>query len=640
MFDKKFVYFVLISLIAIIAYSNTFYFPFHFDDMQNIVENQFIKNKYYLFNYSQYCSNALSIEEKHLCKFVNSRYIGYLSFALNYWVHGLDVRGYHITNLLIHNINAFLIYLFTIITLNTPFMKKDVLNKYRYSIALFAAILFVAHPVQTQSVTYIVQRFTSLSVLFYLLSLTFFIIWRINYQSQDENNENKRKTLITYKNILFYMLSLISSILSMKTKEIAFTLPVILLIYEIVFFRKNKKVFLFIIPFFLIAIIILLDFITIGFKCTNLLNCINTETKLQTTISRWSYFITELRVIVTYLRLIFLPINQNLDYDYPIANSFFEIQIFLSFLLILIIILFGIFILVKYKKKYGSVRIISFGIFWFFIALSIESSIFPIVDLIFEHRLYLPSVGIFITLSSTIFLFIAVFEQRWKYIKKIMIIILILLVIIFMVGTYLRNMVWSNDIVLWSDVVNKSPNKLRGYYNLAHAYHNANYLEKALDIYRKVLSIDKNYEDAYYNMANIYYVKKRYDKAIEMYNKVVNLNGINYQAYNNLGNVYLDIKEFDKALDNYNLAIRLNPLSDRIYNNRGRLYLKLNQYEKAIEDFTEAIRLNPNKASYFFNRGIAFYKKGIIPEYIRDMRLACYIGNKDACNYIIQSPYP
>ena len=164
----------------------------------------------------------------------NNRFIGHLTFALNYQLHELNVAGYHIFNLFIHLLNALLVYWLMILTFRTPYasayLQKDVLktsDPYRW-VPLFTALLFVSHPVQTQAVTYIVQRFASLSTLFYLVSLVMYIKAR-------GSDSSKRARYA------FFAASIISAVLAMRTKEIAFTLPVMVFLYEFMFFRGDIK---------------------------------------------------------------------------------------------------------------------------------------------------------------------------------------------------------------------------------------------------------------------------------------------------------------------------------------------------------------------------------------------------------------
>jgi hypothetical protein len=153
-------HFALVAFLGLFAYSNTFEVPFHFDDKIMVIENPTVKN-------FQYFTDPSKAKDFQSYSGFISRYVGYLSFALNYNLHGLDVTGYHVTNLAIHIVNALLVYLIVLLTFRTPRMKESRAAAGAGYIALFSALLFVSHPVQTQAVTYIIQRFASLAACFY-----------------------------------------------------------------------------------------------------------------------------------------------------------------------------------------------------------------------------------------------------------------------------------------------------------------------------------------------------------------------------------------------------------------------------------------------------------------------------------------
>jgi len=281
---------LLLSILAILIYSNTFSASFQLDDVTNIGDNLQIRN----------LSN-LPLSE--------SRYVGYLSFALNYHFGQRNVFGYHLVNLLIHITNGFLVYFFVLLLLRIP---QPSLTPHASpltnasGIALATALLFVVHPVQTQAVTYIVQRFASLAALFYLLTVLLYLKWRLT------EPENRHR-------FLWYAGALLSTILAMKTKEISFTLPLMLILIEVVFFGSpTRKQWIALIPFLLTLLIIPLSHpgkigeLEAGFA------------KGTTEISRLDYLFTQFRVILTYVRLLVLPIHQNVDYDYPISHSLLE----------------------------------------------------------------------------------------------------------------------------------------------------------------------------------------------------------------------------------------------------------------------------------------------------------------------------
>ncbi|MBI4710220.1 MAG: hypothetical protein HY759_03835 [Nitrospirae bacterium] len=275
---KPIIHVLLIVMLGLLAYSNTFNVPFIFDDYRNIIDNPVIKN----FQYPLDTEIAEIIKTNSIFK---TRIIGYV----------------------------------------TTLFHPSSLIPQPSLIALFSALIFVSHPIQTQAVTYIVQRFTSLATFFYLLSLVMYVKWRI--QNTGVRSQSKTKTLnsklLTLNSMFLYLASLASAILAMKTKEIAFTLPIIITAYEFMFFdEKIKKRVLYLSPLLLLMLIIPSSFIGTDTSLKGILRDISETARLRTTMSRWDYLLTEFRVIVTYLRLLFLPVNQNFDYDYPIYNSF------------------------------------------------------------------------------------------------------------------------------------------------------------------------------------------------------------------------------------------------------------------------------------------------------------------------------
>jgi hypothetical protein len=287
-----------------------------------------------------------------------------------------------------------------LLSFKTPYLKGSKISHYAASLSLASGLIFVAHPIQTQAVTYIVQRFTSLATLFYLLSLVLFIKARLY------NLEEKR--FYAPSHLGYYVGSLLAAFLAMKTKEMTITLPAIILLYEFCFFSPSLKELTKKLPY---LTPLLLTFFIIPFSSYGLTlfgisggtfigiaevgDIIGAATQETTAISRTDYLFTQFNVIVTYIRLLFFPVNQNLDYDYPISHTLFEFPTLFSLLFLISIVIFGVWM---FKKS----RLISFGIFWFFITLSVESSIIPIRDVIFEHRVYLPSVGFVIFLTTAI----------------------------------------------------------------------------------------------------------------------------------------------------------------------------------------------------------------------------------------------
>jgi tetratricopeptide (TPR) repeat protein len=617
--NRTIFHFFLIAVLSLIAYSNTFESPFLFDGEYYIVENPVIKD---LHNFIQ-PSSSKDFTREFNYKTFSRRYLSYLSFALNYRLHGLDVTGYHIVNLSVHIITSLILYFFIILTFKTPYLQNSAIRDYARHIALFTTLLFACHPLQTEAVTYIWQRVTSLCTMFYLLSLVAYIKWRLLVHSRESRAQGikakeKKPIFLAPGTALFYLLSLASTILAMKTKEIAFMLPVVLILYEMIFFEgKIKKRLLYLIPLLLTMLIIPLTTIS-GAGVEDLDSLIRGTTKLP----RGEYLLAQFRVLVTYLRLIFMPVNQNLYYDYQRYYSFYNIEVFSSFIFLALIFGLTVYMLFRYRDSTPHTRLISFGIIWFFINLLLESSIIPLHNVIFEHRMYLPSVGVFLALSTVIFMVI----NRWKAYARLITMILAIIIMVLAGATYARNSVWKDEIILWKDVVNKSPNQEVAHYNLGNAYQDQDLVDKAIESYETAIKLNPAKRiETYYNLAVAYNSKGMVDKAIQQYKTLIYIKSDHYMAHTNLGIAYKAKGLTEKAIKHYKIAIRLKPDEAKPHYNLGNVYMSMRNYPEAIKQYKIAIGLAPTYAEAHLKLGNVYGQQGktelAIREYNNALRL-------------------
>jgi tetratricopeptide (TPR) repeat protein len=401
-------------------------------------------------------------------------------------------------------------------------MKDNKITQHANLIALFAGLIFVSHPLQTEAVTYIVQRAASMATLFYVATLCLYVKSRL---VQDTRMK------------IYYIGSLLTAVVAMFTKEIAITLPLMILLYEFSFFKPNRN---YLTPFFLTLFIIPITMLFTHNESINFQE-IQGAMKGAMGISPMHYLLTQFRVMVTYIRLVFLPLNQNLDYDYPVFESIFELPVLISFLFLVSILYFA-------KRLFSKYRLVSFAIFWFFLTLLPESSLFPIHDVIFEHRLYLPLVG------YSMFLVCSVYYLFGNNSIRTMVIVLTMIVGCNSVLTYQRNKVWKDEFTLWDDTVKKSPYKARPYNNRGFAY-------------------DK---------------QGNFTQAISDYNKAIGLNPEYAEAYTNRGVAYAKQNNFTQAMPDFIKAIELNPKLAAVYNNRAVVYYKLKKYDEAWADVHKA----------------------------------------------------
>ncbi|MEN8134056.1 MAG: tetratricopeptide repeat protein [Thermodesulfobacteriota bacterium] len=576
---------LLVIILGILGYSNSLTVPFQFDDVPNIVENPVIKN----LAYYKTPAKAKVYNRNAEYPILINRYIGSLTFALNYKINKLDVTGYHVVNLLIHLINSLLIYWFVQLIFITLAAEtggdSPLFLKHASIIALFSSLLFVSHPIQTQAVTYIIQRFASLATMFYLFSIIMYIKARL---ALNDSNTKTRGKKISTRALVYYLIALFAAVLAMKTKEIAFTLPAMIVLYEFLFFKgETKSRILYLLPFILTMLIIpttLIYIVGLG----------GGVTRLVTDMPRLDYLFTEFRVIITYIRLIFFPVDQNLDYDYPLYHSIFDPEVFLSFMALSTICFTVIYSFWRYRITLPLTRVILFGTAWFFATLSIESSIIPIVDVIFEHRMYLPSLGIFLVISILLVMIIEGCQQKWVDGTIFLSVIIVSMVLTGI--TYSRNNVWNDKIVLWQDVVNKSPGKARGYTQLGLAHSEKGDLDKEVKYYKKAVSLDPSYFVAHLGLGISLGKVGRTHEAIKEFREALRINPHSADAHKNLGTALGRLGRTDEAVKEFREALRINPQNAEAHDSLGIGLYKLGRTNEAIKEFEEALRINP---SYF-----------------------------------------
>ncbi len=595
--------FLLIS-VGLACYANSFHASFQYDDYAVIVNN------YAIFNLGNL---------KAIWNFYHTRFIGMLSFALNYHFHGTDVFGYHVVNFAIHLINAFLVWFLVALTLAT----RDTLHATRNNLspvtchvsrvtAFFAALLFLIHPLQTEAVTYIYQRITALATLFYLASLCFYIKARVAW----ELNGGKGKTFVPA------LASLVTALLAMFTKELSITLPLMVLFYELFWFRSPRQVTsdkrqpvtcyvsLVTVCLFIFLIIPAMYGLDIkGFLTTPQIS----ESHAGDTATLGSYLLTQLRIIVLSWRLFLFPMGQNVHWDIALSKSLWEWPTFLSLLTVLGV---GIFAW-KVRTK---VPMVSFGIFWFFIAYS--SNLVPRTHIFFEHWLYLPLVGLCLAASEA-----ATFvtrntpdirknigrdsdrienECRKRQVTRVA--CRVSLVTILIVLTFHRNQIWQTPTAFWQDIVKKSPQQAIGYQGLGRIYYDQGMHDTAFAYFNQALSRDPNYVEAYLSRGQIFKLKKDFDHALADYDKALQLSKPFAQSYafNNRGDVYYAMGRYDLALTDYDKALAIQVNYPNALNNRGMVYLLYKKFDLALADFNTALKLNPQYAYAYSNRGVLY----------------------------------
>lgn len=547
---------VILSVIGLLIYSNTFYAPFQLDDSRSIVRNEHIRN----------INQPISI-----WSFFKTRFICYLSFAVNYRLHGLNLPGYHLVNIGIHIINGIL--LFFLANILIQLWKSDLDRKTATGLSLCTALIFLCHPLQTEGVTYIVQRLVSLATLSLLASTLFYMKSRMLMEA-DSGRKNRAAAI-------YYIIAFLFGLIGIHCKETFIVLPAILLTTEWLFFRQSSSTFvkriLYLLPFAMIILIIPFYGMISGVS-------LNQMTDRTIHLSRGQYLLTELHVLTTYLRLFIFPMGQNFDYDFPIAGSLFEPIILLSLFIIIALVIGGFAV---HKK----LNIITFGLFWFFITLSPQSSIIPLVDVIFEHRAYPGTAGL--SLAATIAIYILLRKRKPAFTTALFACIIIALSLL----TFNRNVIWRSSITLWEDTVEKSPGKSRPHNNLGLAYYENGFYDKAESEFLAALNFDPENHEAYRNMALIKYEQKNISAALDYLEKGHAIKNDNLLIMNDLAWLLATCSEEELRNGKRSLELALEICNITEYKNARFLdtlaaaYAETGQYLKAIDTAKTAMEI-------------------------------------------------
>lgn len=548
---------LLFILWGLVLYYNSINVPFYFDDLNNIENNSPVQ------------INSLSIKalyEAATKSHIPTRPVSNITLAVNYYFSQFYVEGYHFLNITIHILNGFLLYILIALIL-----KSSVLNTiYRQSnlVALCCALLWFSHPVNTQSVTYIIQRMNSLSALFYLLAFIFYIKARFSPSKPNQ--------------ILFFIASAFVWLLALGSKENAVMLPFFIFLYEWYFVNDlNPSWLKRHMPYILgiVSLFILLALVYIG---SNPVEHILAGYKGRdfTLLER---LLTQPRIILHYISLFFYPhpSRLTLDYDFPLSHSLIDPpSTLLSIFFIFSILLLSIII----SKKH---RIISFSLLWFIGNLILESSFIPL-EIIYEHRTYVPYM--FLPLIP-----LHVFHKYVHY--RYVVVIISCIILLLGYGTIERNSVWNNPEKFWEDNVRKSPRKPRPLSELGLVYLKKDKDDKAAICFQKSLGLDPDFADGHNNLGIIYAKNGEYDIAIDYFSKAIQMKPNRESGYRNLGKALFFLDRVEEAIPHLSKASRLNPRSLETHAYLGNAYMRTEKPEHAAVHFSIILNLEPNNAT-------------------------------------------
>ncbi|MEI7998164.1 MAG: tetratricopeptide repeat protein, partial [Candidatus Omnitrophota bacterium] len=435
-------------------------------------------------------------------------------------------------------------------------------------------------------VAYITQRFSSLMALFYTLSVCFYIQARLKGQWR-----------LALPSLL---LCLLMGLLAIMSKEEAISLPLMIFTVELFFFSDSKAFFVrasflrFAVGFFIFFLVFL------KLWHSNVLNFwrifvvrIPSESHDGDILTLWTYLLTQIKVLVTFLRLTLWPFPQNLDYDYPMAHSIVETGILLRCVLIGLV---G-FAAIRLRKILPAA---SFGILWFFITFS--ANLVPRANVIWEHKLYLMSFGIF--------LFLIVLLNHSIRSFRIFALFCAWVILLSAIATTERLQVWKNSLSLWQNTSVQSPNKARVSSNLARAYEIQGDFDKAETYYKQGASLAPLNPSPLVSLGNFYFNLGDCVKAIPVYEKAIKFNTKNYIASLYLGECYGINGNYAKAISVITNGLYETGFNPQLVAWRAGMYIKMQQYNKAMEDFSLIFKKHPGDVNAFIGLADMYQSQG------------------------------
>lgn len=599
----------LLILAGFLVYSNTLTAPFIFDDKNSILNNSATHSLRSIFATPR--------------PFLN------LTFALNYMLHGHQVLGYHLVNILIHISASLLLFGILRRTLSLPYFDGKFDHNEKW-ISFAVSLIWLVHPLQTGSVTYLTQRAESLMGCMYLLSF---------YAAIRGLTENSPKK--------WYGVSIAAAFFAMASKQVAVSIPIAIFLYDLIFISSEPEEMIQKRKFYYLGL--LLIWLQIP---ASLLTAHAGETStagfFYDKISWIQYAKTQPEVILHYLKLTFWPVSLCLDYGWPIAKSAKEIAI--PTLAIASFILVSIW-LMKWKPALGFLSV------WFFLTLAPTSSFMPLSDVAFEHRMYLPLIAL---LVLCVFLIHSVLVHFFKsQASRVGVVLCAIVIFCFGFLTIKRNQVYASSLSIWKDTLEKRPENARArnnygvalfekgeyeraiqyfkeaialrsdyadpYVNMGAALTQTGNLKEAENYYYRALVVDPNVQDANYNLANMHMRAARYDQAEHHYQEELKRDPNHFHAHNNFANLLLaqntDVT-LAEAIKHYRKAIQINPRYIIARNNLGIALSRQQKFDEAAGVYKEAIRIFPDSADLYNSFGSVLAQQGKYDEAVKQFEKA------------------
>lgn len=625
--------FLVYVLGGFLLYASALDSVFTYDDVHQITQNPSIRSLTSIpafFTVSTAASRSPA-EAQHYRPLLLS------TFAVNYWLGGLNPLSYHLVNLAFHIGSAFLVFLIANSMLVSLFP------------GLVAGLVMLAHPFNSEVVNYVTARSSVMATFFYLLAFYAYIQYRPCDQKSgygDRKGEGRR----------WFYLSCGAFVLGVLTKEILITLPLILLLYEWLFIspvedRYWRRLACRVIPFLSLSLIyviarkLIIGVVVPGATGRPLIE--NLPVQVQTLGRIW--------------QMLLIPFNLSIEHSVPVAGPVLNMALMGS--IILLVILMAVMGWL-WQSQSHTARVMGFFLSWFYVTL-LPTTLIPLNAVLQENRGYIAAVAFACILGILVMWVVSSLKGRGRPVAWG---VLGLVLILYTIGVWDRNRVWGDEVTLWQDAVQKAPGAYGPHFGLGSAYQRRGRLDMAegeflaaLQIndldpvlhndlgtlysetgrqgpalleYQKALRLAPDYDLANSNLGHLYKQEGQTTQAIQSVMRAVQANPANETAIIELGDIYQKQGEHGKAKMLYLSALEGNPNLVRVLMQAGLLYQRNGDHEAAIRAFKRVVRLDPSLADAHLSLGREYVITGRPREAVNAFEQALSFRPEDGFGYL------
>lgn len=630
--------YILIFLLPFCVFLNSLSSGFVYDDIGVIEDNYFIRS-------FQNISKIFGKDYFSLANELSYRPVVTVSYLVDYAVWHLNPFGYHLTNVIFHSICSVFLYILTARLFRSTYP------------ALFSAALFSIHPCVTEAVNAISYREDIFAALFSILS---FLCLTLSARAK-----------------VYYVVALFFYFLGLFSKETVIVVPVFIFLYWVLYMRGNSssgylascksgilpekkplKVFKVFVEYYLGYILISLFYLVIRFVALkNPLDVSAGYVKGSMVI----HFLTMVKILASYIKLMFFPFRLSADYTIVPIKSFFDTSCVMS---VMLLAATGV-IIFKAKSTHEWCRLLMIG---FFVALLPVLNIIPIGHIMADRYLYLPVACFCAAMGGILFpaeTCVASRDRRKKH--GLLILVVSTVFISFTAKTVLRNKDWRNEYAFWTKILEEQPQNYDAHNNLGSYFYKQGNLDRAIAELEEAVRLKKNYPEghnslgtmyidkglldraiaeytaaiqykpvfpqAYYNLGNAYIKKGLLDDSIAFFQKAISMGMYNPQVFNNLGSAYMKKGMADEAIVQYQKAASVYKDFAEVHSNLGYVYTEKGDFERAFWELNEALRLQPGHANAHNNLGALYCQKNLLDKALGEFQAAVRFDPKNASAY-------